>query len=284
LVILDVRADVRSFTQEPRFYKDKKTGKPVLAAVGGHIPGAVLVPYKDIRTKRKVGDLEVDKMIPAKADFEKLIRASGVNRDSAVVVVTQGESDGDVTIATRMYWQLKYYGHDNLAILDGGMAQWLTEGREVSVAMSRPAPGDWSATAERSELFASSEDVAAAAGDPSSQLMDNRPISQYLGTARKPYVFAAGHIPSAKHFPTELITEAGAPAKFLPTEELRQLARAMGLDEAKPTISYCNSGHLASGGWFVMHELLGNKDVKLYDGSMHEWTLEQRPVTRMKME
>ena len=58
----------------------------------------------------------------------------------------------------------------------------------------------------------------------------------------------------------------------------------MGVKTDAKTITYCNSGHLASGGWFMMHELMGNKNVKLYDGSMHEWTLEKHPVTAMKME
>jgi thiosulfate/3-mercaptopyruvate sulfurtransferase len=74
------------------------------------------------------------------------------------------------------------------------------------------------------------------------------------------------------------------PARFPSVEELSKLYQAMHLQDAAPSIAYCNSGHLASGGWFIQHELLGNKNVKLYDGSMHEWTLEKRPVKAMVME
>ena len=95
---------------------------------------------------------------------------------------------------------------------------------------------------------------------------------------------AAGMSAGAKSYPNELFVAAGKPATFLTTPQLKELAKQMGVKSDAKTITYCNSGHLASGGWFIMHELLGNKHVKLYDGSMHEWTKEHHPVTAMKME
>ncbi len=284
VTILDVGTDPQSYAAKPVFAKDKKTGKDVLVKIGGHVPGAAFVDYKKVRVDREVNGVKVEMIIPVKADFEKFVQALGVNRDSAIVIVSDGLNNLDMTMATRLYWQLKYYGQDNMAILNGGLAQWITDGNDVSSEVAQPGAGNWQATAERKELLASSEDVAAAMKKKSVQLMDNRPISQYLGTAKQPYVYAKGHIPGAKSFPNEIMTEAGAPAKFLPTPELKQLASAMGIKTNKSTITYCNSGHLASGGWFIMHELMGNKSAKLYDGSMNEWTLEKRPVTAMKME
>jgi len=285
IVILDIRQNVKSFTAKPIIAVDKKTKKKSVVKVGGHIPGAVLVDYKKIRGKQKIKGLEIDKMLLGKEAMEKLIQAHGVNQDSMIVIASPGENDGDITGATRLYWQLKYYGHDNMAILNGGVAQWLLDGHKVSIAGSSPKTGNWKATAERKEILATSDDVAAATRDKSVQLMDNRPISQYLGAVyKKSYVYAPGHIPGAKSFPTELLTEAGAPAKFAAPEKLTDLTKAMGIDPKKTTITYCNSGHLATGGWFFMHEVLGNKNVKMYDGSMHEWTKEKRPVVSMKME
>ena len=285
IVILDIRQDVKSFTAKPQIAVDKKTKKKSIVRVGGHIPGAVLVDYKKIRSKQKINGLEIDKMLLGKAAMEKLMQSNGVDQDSTVVVVSPGENDGDITGATRLYWQLKYYGHDNMAILDGGVAQWLLDGHKVSIARSNPREGNWKTTAERKEILATSDDVARAVKDRSVQLMDNRPLSQYLGaTYKKSYVYAAGHIPGAKSFPTELITDAGKPAKFSSSAKLADLSRAMGIDTNKTTITYCNSGHLATGGWFYLHEVLGNKNVKMYDGSMHEWTKEKRPVVSMKME
>jgi thiosulfate/3-mercaptopyruvate sulfurtransferase len=183
-----------------------------------------------------------------------------------------------------LYWQLKYFGHDNVAILNGGTAAWIMAGKQVSTAASSAKTGNWQATAERAELFATSEEVARAVKDGSAQLVDNRPLAQYLGAAKRDYVYDYGHIPGAKLYANELLTTEGLPARFPPVKDLKQLAGAMGIDPRKDTITYCNSGHLASGGWFVMHELMGTKNVKLYDGSMHQWTREKRPVTAMKME
>ncbi len=284
VVILDVRVDTRSFVTPPRYIKDKKTGKQVLVRLGGHIPGARLVNFKDARTVREIEGRKVKKMLPPKEQFEKLMQKVGLNRNSAVVIVTKGLGNGDMTMAARMYWQLKYFGHDELAILNGGLAQWLLDGRSVTTDAPAIAKGDWTARAERREILATSEDVAQAVDTGAVQLVDNRPLSLYLGTWKKSYVRDKGHIPGAKPFPNELMTDPGAPAKFLPANDLRDLAREMGMDTDRSSITYCNSGHLAAGGWFILSELLGNKDVKLYDGSMHQWTLEKRESVPMKME
>ena len=283
VVTLDVRDDVKSFTGKPMLIKDKKSGKLIVKSVGAHIPGANLVNYKKIRVDRVVNGKKVEKIIPEKAAFEKMMQDVGVNKDSAVVIVSEGMNDLDLTMATRLYWQLKYYGHDNMAILDGGMAQWLTDRRPISNQASQPAKGNWMASAERNELLATTDDVNNGLKS-GVQLVDNRPLSQSMGVLKKSYVYDKGHIPGAKSYPTELVTDHSTPAKLLPVQELRELAKGMGIDTGAETITYCNSGHLASGGWFIMHELMGNKKVKLYDGSMNEWTLNKGKTTEMKME
>ena len=284
VVILDVRNDTKSFTIGPKFKKDKKTGKRKLAVIGGHIPGAALVNYKKLRAKREVNGQVVTRLLPARADFENLMQQSGVNRDSAIVIVSRGQDNGDLTMATRLYWTLKYYGHDNMGILDGGMAQWLADDRKFVTRPGKPAAGNWRAGEERRGILATTDDVTAATKTGSSRLVDNRALSQYLGTRKKSYVYGEGHIPGARSFPYELMNSGDMPARFLPADELRQLMQAMNIDTDAETITYCNSGHLASGGWFIMSELLGNKNVSLYDGSMHEWTLNKLPVHRFDME
>ncbi|MCK5387161.1 MAG: sulfurtransferase [Gammaproteobacteria bacterium] len=283
VVILEIRKDVKSFKKKPVFKKNKKTGKSKLKKVAGHIPGSILVNYKKLRSKKKIDGRTVVKMIVSKSAFEKLMQASGVNKNSAVVIVSKGQGDGDVTMATRLYWQMKYYGHDNMAILNGGMAQWIVDKRKVSSKAIKAKKGNWIATAERNEIFATSKDVAAAV-KAKSQLVDTRPISLYLGTWRKKsYVFANGHIPGAKPYPNELLSSK-MPAKFLKVSDSKSLFEQMGIKTDKKSITYCNSGHLATGSWFVLSELMGNKNVKMYDGSMHQWTLEKRDVTKMEME
>lgn len=283
VVILDVRKDVKSFTKKPVFKKDKKTGKSKLKKVGGHIPGSVLVKYKDLRGEKKIDGRTVKKMIIGQSDFEKLLQNSGVNKDSNVIIVYKGASNGDLTIATRFYWQMKYYGHDNMAILNGGMAQWIIDKRKVSTKASKVKKGNWVSTAERNEILATSKDVETAV-KAKGQLVDTRPISLYLGTWRKKsYVYDNGHIPGAKPYPNELLSSK-MPAKFLNVSDSKSLFNQMGIKTDKESITYCNSGHLATGSWFVLSELMGNKNVKMYDGSMHQWTLEKHDVTKMKME
>jgi thiosulfate/3-mercaptopyruvate sulfurtransferase len=189
-----------------------------------------------------------------------------------------------LTMAARLYWQLKYFGHDKVAILNGGVAQWFLEGRDMTLAAAEPAKGDWAATAAREEMLATSADVAAAVDKGGVQLIDYRPVSAYMGTWKKSYVYDKGHIPGAKVFPNDLMTSVGVPARFPSADMLADLYKGMKLDASADSIAYCNSGQLAAGGWFIQHELLGNERTRLYDGSMHQWTLEKRPVKAMVME
>ncbi len=281
VVILDIRSDLKSFAAKPVFKKNKKTGKNVLVRVGGHIKNARLVNYRKIRGKRKIDGREVTRMIIPRTDFEALIQKAGINKGDVVVVVSKGLSTGDMTAATRIFWQMKYYGHDDIAILNGGLAQWLVDGNEVSTGLEAYAKGNWVATTERKNLLATSAQIQDAAASGKYEIIDNRPIDQYLGVWHKSYVYKPGHIPGARIFPVELMMRSTPPVKFLPPDELRKLMIAMRIDPKAPAVNYCNSGHLASGGWFVMHEILGNKNVSLYDGSMHQWTLEKRPTEVM---
>lgn len=284
VVILDVRADARSFLGQPLWVKDTQSGKQSLVKVAGHIPGAALIDYKKVRAERVVDGKKVKGLIPDKADFEALIRAAGVNADSAIVITSEGRDSLDMTMATRLYWQLKYFGQDNMAILDGGLTQWLNDGHKTAAAASRHATGNWAAIAQRNELLATTGDVSAALKAGNVQFVDNRPLSQYLGVYKKSSVNAKGHLPGAKSFPNELMTGPTGKARFQSLAELKSLSAAMGVDDNKPTITYCNTGHLASGGWFIMHELMGNASVKLYDGSMHEYTQSHQDLQSMKLE
>ena len=276
--ILDVREDIESFTRKAVLVRKRFTGDLRLRRSGAHIPGAVLVDFLNIRTSREIDDRNVRYMTPEKAEFEELMQSWGVNNDDAIVITSQGTVNDDITLATRLYWQIKYFGHDNVALLDGGMASWLLEQKPASIETHEPQPGDWVALEERQSLLAGSDDVARAIADNNTELVDTRSLGFYLGAIKQPYVRKQGHIPNAKIFPPELITSAGAPAWFADTEALQQMADELGIDTRANIITYCNSGQLASTSWFVFSELLGNPNVRLYDGSMHQWALEKRPV------
>jgi thiosulfate/3-mercaptopyruvate sulfurtransferase len=187
-------------------------------------------------------------------------------------------------MATRLYWTLKYYGHNKLGILDGGTAAWLLAGNDVISTPAKYGQGDWQAIDGNKALLASTQDVEMALRGKNIQLLDTRTYGQYLGTWKKSYVYKPGHVPGAKLFPYEVIASPQIPAKFTSADDLRELVNTLGIQDTGDIITYCNSGHLASGGWFVLSEVLGYKNTKLYDGSMHEWTLNEHEVTRLKNE
>jgi thiosulfate/3-mercaptopyruvate sulfurtransferase len=280
VTLLDVRPNQKSFTLAPQFETDKKTGKKFLVELGGHIADATPVDNKKVRVDRMIGGNKVSAMIPERADFEKLARQWGVQADRPIVIVAAGMEPVDFNDAARLYWQFKVYGEDNVAIVNGGTAAWLAEGREVSVAPAKVGEGNWAAKADRTaELMASSEDVEKAMNTGSAQLVDARNSSMYLGLSKRSTISAYGHIPGAKNVSSELLTSEGGDAtRMLAANTYRDVLKMSGVDSQAAAITYCNTGHLASGAWFVMSEILGNKQTKLYDGSMTQWTLEKRPV------
>ncbi|MDO8650615.1 MAG: rhodanese-like domain-containing protein [Undibacterium sp.] len=278
--VVDVRGNIKSFVGKPEFETDAKTGKKTLSEVGGHLSGARLIDMKTMRTDRMFGDQKVKYMIPEKADFEKTIQSAGIDAGKPIVLVSVGTEVTEVDDALRVYWQFKVYGEDDIAVLDGGMANWLLEGREFTSAAASAKTGNWLAKTDRSaQYFASSEDVVKAIADKKTNLIDSRDSKHFLGLVKRDYVSGYGHLEGAKLYPTELMFKsAGGAVKFMSTNTYKALMSAQGIDTAMPSISYCNSGHLSSGPWFIVSELLGNKSSKLYDGSLHQWTLEKRAV------
>jgi thiosulfate/3-mercaptopyruvate sulfurtransferase len=278
--VIEVRGDVKSFITAPEFDTDAKTGKKVLTDVGGHIPGSKLIDMKTMRVDRMVGDQKVKYMIPEQADFQKRVQAEGVEAGKPIVLVPVGVDGTDMDDALRVYWQFKVYGEDNIAVLDGGMATWLAEGRAFSQAPADTAGGTWVAKADRSQEYgATSDDVVKAMANKSATLVDTRDVASYQGLTKRDYVFGYGHLDGAKLYSIDLMFKKnGAGVKMLSPNTYRALLTAQGVDPSAALISYCNSGHLSSGPWFVASEILGNKNAKLYDGSLHEWTLEKRQL------
>jgi thiosulfate/3-mercaptopyruvate sulfurtransferase len=277
--VIEVRTDLASYLRNPEFDTDKKTGKKFLVEVGGHISNSTLLDFKKVRVERLVDGKKIKFLIPEKADFEKLVQSLGINSDKPIVLVPIGQDMSDIDEALRTYWSFKVYGEDQVAVLDGGIAGWLGEGREFTTVNTQKTVGNWSAKAYRKELIASSDDVAAASKAGKPQLLDARQPAQYLGLAKRPDVMTFGHIAGSKELAPELLAKPSNGALyFWQKNTYDALMSANGLSVKGPIIAYCNTGHLAAGGWFVMSELVGNKSTKLYDGSLYLWTLEGRPL------
>ena len=282
--ILDIRQELESFTEPAVLVRKRFTGDLRISRLGAHIPGAALVDFLDIRTSRDIDERRVRYLLPEVSEFEELMKSWGVNDDDAIIIIYPGMSNSDATMATRLYWQIKYFGHGNVAILNGGMARWLLEERAATLEDPGIVTGNWAARAINQAIYADSKDVADAISSTDVLLVDTRGPGLYLGAFKQPYVRESGHIPGARIFPNELLTTNSPPVLFADPGDIRQLAGALGIDPDADMITYCNSGQWASGSWFVFHELLGNKKARVYDGSMHQWALERRAITRMKME
>nr|VFK22077.1 MAG: thiosulfate/3-mercaptopyruvate sulfurtransferase [Candidatus Kentron sp. MB]VFK27675.1 MAG: thiosulfate/3-mercaptopyruvate sulfurtransferase [Candidatus Kentron sp. MB]VFK74385.1 MAG: thiosulfate/3-mercaptopyruvate sulfurtransferase [Candidatus Kentron sp. MB] len=294
VLVLDVRKDVKSFEKRAKGEKGpggscgaggKKSKKPMSG--NGHVPGAVLAPLKKIFGKEKRDGKTVKLMAPKKKDFEKLMQRSGVNQDSAVVISGKGEQLPHTAYMTRLYWTMKYFGFENVAILDGGTAQWKMDGHKAEYGKSkRPARGNFTASAERREIRATLEEVVALTkGRANAQILDARPEPFYLGLTYNRKVQSPdrkGHIPTARNFPVDLLIDtAGPTATLYDKKDILKAAKLLGIDlMGASTVTSCHTGVKASITWFVLSELLGNKSVRLYDGSMLEWSLVGKPVER----
>ena len=295
VVILDVRADVDSFSKRS---KGRSPVNPCGAGikgkgptvVAGHIPGAVLVRWSLVTAQKKVKGRKLDGWLPEQSDFQRLMQRSGVNGDSLVVITSKGEKAVHAAMAARLYFTLKYFGHEQAALLDGGTAGWMQTGRKVDFGRSRAKKGNFKAGPGKAAWIAGLDDVKALSHKQhgEEQLLDNREAAAYLGLARgldKVEEKWKGHIPGAKSLPLSYsVNTMGPSATLFSTGTVRQVADLTGIDLDKPTTVYCNSGVMASMGWFMLHEVLGNENVRLYDGSMQEWVANEKPVAVLKSE
>ena len=279
VVVLDVRSDLDGFTAESEYETDAKTGAKKLVAAGGHIDGARLVDFNLTRVSRMVGEVKIDKMLPSGAEVQAVVRSLGVDADDALVITSVGEASDEVDMAARLYWTLKSYGESDLALLDGGNVAWIAAGLPVSTTpMGEVAAGDWTATELDKAWLAEIDDLKPADNAP--MLIDARPAPQYHGLYfKKPAVTAGGHVAGALNFPIDLQTrQVGLAQTFMTSAQYSKVLTGLGIDPKPGAISYCNTGHMAAGAWFVLSEIMKLDGVRLYDGSMHEWTTLGRPV------
>jgi thiosulfate/3-mercaptopyruvate sulfurtransferase len=237
-----------------------------------HIPGSVHSDYNKAGWRVTRGNVPF--MLPAVAELEKLIGDNGIDENSHVVVVPAGVSFTDFGSAARAYWTLKVVGLKNVSILDGGVTAWRKAGLPVESGVKKPSPAIFIATLDKN-LLAQLEDVQKAESSRNATLIDARPASFFNGKQKAPAASAYGRIPGAVNLDSASFYDAAA-NRLKPQAELVSLAAHI---PAGPAVSYCNTGHWAATDWFVLHELLGRKDVSLYDGSMVEWTADaRRPV------
>ena len=232
----------------------------------GHIPGAAYVDVDD-DLAAPPGD-GGRHPLPDPSVFVVAMRRAGVRRGSTVVTY----DDGPGTAAARVWWLLRHYGHDDVLVLDGGLAAWTAAGRPVSTDPVEPEPGDWDGSPGRLPVV-EADDVAALPGD--GVVIDVRAAPRFRGE-HEPIDPVAGHVPGAVNMPlTGNTDEIG---RFLPDEELRRGFEAYGVRDGVPVAAYCGSGVTATQTLLALR-LAGFADAALYAGSWSGWITDRtRPI------
>jgi thiosulfate/3-mercaptopyruvate sulfurtransferase len=224
----------------------------------GHIPGAMNVPMNAWAISSNGLSLE----LPSDDALHDLIGKAGMHASSHAVVVNRTDTDFGRADATRVAWTCVLAGIPNASVLDGGYNSWVRERKTISTEAVNARPGTCNAKINRL-LVASKSDVLNRIGK--SILADTRVPEDYFGITSKP-----GHIRSAVNLPTPWVFASDG--TFRKEDELRAMAAGViGTNRSKEVILYCGVGGYASTWWFVLTQILGYRNVKLYDGSIEEW-------------
>jgi thiosulfate/3-mercaptopyruvate sulfurtransferase len=229
-----------------------------------HIPGAIGFDWKkDLQDQVKRDFLGPEA-------FGELFGSHGVSNDHLVVLY----GDRHNWFAAYTYWYLKYYGHDNVKLLNAPREKWIGENRPTTTDVPSFAPASFTAQAGDETIRAKRDEVQAAL-DAETKLVDVRSPQEFSGEliAMPGYeqegAQRSGHIPGAASVPwAQAVQEDGT---FKSADDLAELYRSKGVTNGSPIIAYCRIGERSAHTWFVLHELLGHDDVKNYDGSWTEW-------------
>jgi thiosulfate/3-mercaptopyruvate sulfurtransferase len=238
----------------------------------GHIRGAVKIDWKK--------DLQdpVRRDFVDKAGFEQLLSERGISNDDTVILYGGNNN----WFAAYAYWYFRLYGHQNVKLLDGGRKKWELDSRELVTDVPHRPATSYRAQDQDRAIRAFRDEVVAAIG--SKNLVDVRSPDEFAGRLLAPahlpqeQAQRGGHVPTAKNVPWSKAAEDDG--TFKSDEALRTLYGEAGVDFGTDTIAYCRIGERSAHTWFVLHELLGQPNVKNYDGSWTEYgSLVGVPIT-----
>jgi len=225
-----------------------------------HIPGAAFFDIDAIADHSTA----LPHMLPDAATFARAAGALGIGSGDRVVVYdVRG-----VISAARVWWTFRAFGHDTVAVLDGGLRKWRAEGRPVESGTPAPAARAFKAT-PRPELVRDFDAVRANIASRAAQVLDARSAGRFAGTEPEPRAgLRGGHIPGSLNLPYDSLYRADGTLQS--PEELRAALQGAGVDLARPVVTTCGSGVTASVLALALY-LVGRRDVAVYDGSWSEW-------------
>jgi thiosulfate/3-mercaptopyruvate sulfurtransferase len=241
----------------------------------GHVPGAIGLDWRKDLQAQPVRDL-----LP-KDQFEALLSRHGISADDTIIAY----GDNNNWFAAWFVWNLKYYGHRDVRLMDGGRKKWEAEGRELATDTPAVKPAQYRAADPNAKIRALRDDVRSRFQDSGSKLVDVRSPKEYSGELLAPENLPqegaqrGGHIPGAANIPWgQAVREDGT---FKSADELKELYGGKGVTPDKQVIAYCRIGERSSHTWFVLQYLLGYPNVRNYDGSWTEWgSLIGAPIER----
>jgi thiosulfate/3-mercaptopyruvate sulfurtransferase len=231
----------------------------------GHIPGAIGFDWRQDLQARPVRDLL------SKDALEKLLSENGISSDDTVLVY----GDNNNWFAAWFLWNLKYYGHKDVRLINGGRKKWQDEGKELVTQVSQPKAATYRAGEPVKAIRAFRDEILARLKDAATRLVDVRSPKEFSGELLAPENLPqegaqrGGHIPGAANIPWgQAVREDGT---FKTAAELKELYGSKGITPDKQVVAYCRIGERSSHTWFALHYLLGYPNVKNYDGSWTEW-------------
>lgn len=232
----------------------------------GHLPGA----HQLWRDKLQSDEYPFGGMCISKDRLRFLLDSIGCETGEPIVVYdAKGGCD-----AARLWWMLKYYGHNNVVLLDGGLQYWTQLGLRIDTGNTIAEKGigfQFERQGDRT-LIVNYNEVLSAISDSTVVLVDTRTVEEYDGSVLKEGAFYAGHIPGSINFDWGRCVEMGSDWKLKSNEAIVSEMVAAGIDTSKRIITYCHTGVRSAHTTFVMRELLEFNDVSNYDGSWSEWS------------
>ncbi len=232
----------------------------------GHLPGAVAFDWQS-----QLQD-QVSRDIISKENFEKLASDAGITPQTTIVLY----GDNNNWFAAYAFWLFKYYGHEDVRLIDGGRKKLVAEGRQLVSDKPLYSRTSYKVGKVNAALRADRDYIRQRLGRTGADfaLVDVRSPAEYVGDIIAPPGMTetaqrAGHIPGAKNVPwATAVAEDGT---FKPVEELKKIYGGKGVSGDKDVVAYCRIGERSSHSWFALKYLLGFQNVRNYDGSWTEW-------------
>ena len=281
--IVDVRADPDSLSTPPLFYM--QNGEKYLQRVGGHIPGALSVDFLALRDTHRADGLTLDFQFPTSAEFQSLMQSICLRSNEPIVIAPTGDSAISLQEGALLALELTVYGVPpaDVSLLDGGTHAWIAAGYPITTDTIFPARSShWRARSTRPHILAHTADVRRQLAQ--GRLVLRATTGSIHGHHAQPGRHAARTNQGRNRIAcrSDVLTSGG---RLLALPHTRTLPGCAGCARYKhgdntPTdaIVYCNTGQYAAGAWFILNRIIGDPDIRTYEGSLYNWEHRGLPV------